>query len=225
MNTPSTIPTPEELRVKAAASLFDALSSACRDYAKAVRATLSEPGSPDNIEVTGVRQRQIIEIEGLAGRDGMKVAEISEAMGGYDVANTALTLRSLEKKGAVELVPGKTPQHWRLSEGFARRQRVWERDELILVLDRFVRTDGNLSQNDLEELVEELGAWALERGWRGRSVGSVTFKVENFRAIATDNAEGLPHVGVRDRQVYEELADMTDVLAIRAEQIRSSTAS
>jgi hypothetical protein len=213
--------------IRASATCADAISVAMQELAVGLRASLgSEPGeTPADVEIAGYRQRQIVEIEELGDREGMKVADISRALGGYDVANTSLTLRSLEKKGAVELVPGKTPQHWRLSETFATRQRVWDPEELILVLDRFVSRDGQTTQSDLEELRDDLSTWALNRGCRGRSAGSVAYKVENFRAIATDGAEGMPHVGRGDRQVWEEYSDVPDALRTKAEQIREQMAN
>jgi hypothetical protein len=176
-------------------------------------ATGSSPqAGVEPVEPTGMRQQQIIEIERLRDRAGMKVAEIAEALGGYDVANTHLALRSLEKKRVVELVPGVTPQHWRLTDEYMKGRNIWDREELILALDCFVQADTKPSEEQMRELQSDLTFWALARGQRPRSAASVAFKLANFLSIATDGAEGFEHVGRRDRDVYEEFGSRPDAL-------------
>ncbi|MEJ7784325.1 MAG: hypothetical protein WKF96_05925 [Solirubrobacteraceae bacterium] len=171
------------------------------------------------VEPTGMRQQQIIEIERVRDRAGMKVAEISEALGGYDVANTHLVLRSLEKKRVVELVPRVAPQHWRLTDEYMKGRNVWDREELILALDCFVRADMKPNEQQTRELHDDLMFWALARGQRPRSAASVAFKLANFLSIATDGAEGFHHVGRRDRDVYEEFGSRPDALRATAKSI------
>jgi hypothetical protein len=55
---------------------------------------------------------------------GIKTAEVAQAIGYTDVPNVYTTLRTLEKRGLVELVPGSQPQHWRLVARY--RERVAE---------------------------------------------------------------------------------------------------
>jgi len=211
-------PSPDDL-VTAVATLSDKLGLALREFATGLRQSTPASSGDEPAEPAGARQQQVLEIEGLANQEGMKVAEVAKALGGHDVANTHLTLRSLEKKGAVEMVPGKAPQHWRLTKSYAERRRVWEREELVLALDRYVRTASAYSQADIEELQSDLVFWALSQGKRGRSAGSIGYKLANFRAIATDGAEGFPHFGARDQQVYDEFIDHPDELHQEAEAI------
>ncbi len=76
---------------------------------------VAEPGRDHNL---GSRQRQIVELPGLATENGMKTGAIATAID-YEVPNTYSTLQALARAGIVEQVPDKEPQHWRL----ARRYR------------------------------------------------------------------------------------------------------
>jgi alkylated DNA nucleotide flippase Atl1 len=76
---------------------------------------LRDPGQDHNL---GVRQRQIVDVPGLADEGGVKTATIASSIG-YEVPNTYSTLQALVRQGIVEMVPDKEPQHWRL----ARRYR------------------------------------------------------------------------------------------------------
>jgi alkylated DNA nucleotide flippase Atl1 len=78
-------------------------------------AEVAEPARDHNL---GTRQRQIVELPGLATEDGMKTASIATSID-YEVPNTYSTLQALARAGIVEQVPDKEPQHWRL----ARRYR------------------------------------------------------------------------------------------------------
>jgi hypothetical protein len=46
---------------------------------------------------------------------GLKTATIDKLMENPDSPNTHIALRRLEEMGLVELVPGRVPQHWRLT--------------------------------------------------------------------------------------------------------------
>lgn len=76
---------------------------------------VAEPARDHNL---GSRQRQIVELPGLATEDGMKTASIATSID-YEVPNTYSTLQALARAGIVEQVADKEPQHWRL----ARRYR------------------------------------------------------------------------------------------------------
>lgn len=69
--------------------------------------------SPERL-VIGKRQQAIVAVAGLREEDGLKTAEIAQAIGASDVPNVYLAMRALEKRGLVELVPNRNPQHWRL---------------------------------------------------------------------------------------------------------------
>lgn len=77
-------------------------------------------------EGRGQRQRQILELPGLAGEGGMKTADIAGAIG-YEVPNTHSTLQALERNGLVELVPGVSPQTWRLAQRYRTNAPVFKR--------------------------------------------------------------------------------------------------
>jgi hypothetical protein len=205
------------------ATLADKVGAALREFAAAALGGVSPDGSDqaraEPTRLSGRRQQEIVEVEQLAAQDGLKVAEISKALGGYDVANTHLALRSLEKKGAVEMVPESAPQRWRLTAPYMDRRRVWDREELILALDCYVRNGGEVAQAEIEELRRDLSFWALERHECGRSTGSVGYKLANFRAIDTNYTEGFPHVGRRDTEVYDEFATKPEALRQAASEI------
>lgn len=69
-------------------------------------------------EGRGARQQKILALPGLADEPGMKTSEINDAIGYGDVPNTYNTLQALQRQGIVELVPGATPQRWRLTERY-----------------------------------------------------------------------------------------------------------
>jgi alkylated DNA nucleotide flippase Atl1 len=73
----------------------------------------TEPASPPTEEVTGSRQKQIVEIPDLLTEEGLKTADIAAAID-YEVPNTYMTLQGLANRGIVEQIPGATPQRWRL---------------------------------------------------------------------------------------------------------------
>lgn len=79
----------------------------------------AEPPHPADEHALGKRQRQIVEVPGLAAEEGMKTAEVAAAVH-YDVPNTYTTLQALARSQVVEQVPGSAPQRWRL----ARRYRA-----------------------------------------------------------------------------------------------------
>ncbi len=78
---------------------------------------LAAAAPPESL-VNGPRQKAIVALPELRHNDGLKTAAVAVAIGNKDVPNVQLTLRSLEKRGLVELVPGRTPQHWRLVERY-----------------------------------------------------------------------------------------------------------
>lgn len=77
-----------------------------------------ETAAPEAEHILGKRQRQIVDLPGLADDAGLRTAEIAAEID-YQVPNTYTTLQALARSGIVELVPQKEPQHWRL----ARRYR------------------------------------------------------------------------------------------------------
>jgi len=74
----------------------------------------------------GQRQQQILGVPGLATEDGMKTADVAIAID-YDGPNTHTSLQALHKAGLVELVPGATPQRWRLAARYRTTSVVFMR--------------------------------------------------------------------------------------------------
>jgi uncharacterized protein len=85
-------------------------------------AAAEQPPHPWEEHALGRRQRQIVELPGMAGHEGMKTAEIAAAID-YELPNTYSALQALARSQVVEQVPAKEPQHWRL----ARRYRIGSR--------------------------------------------------------------------------------------------------
>lgn len=74
----------------------------------------------------GQRQQQILELPGIAAEDGMKTSDVASEIA-YEVPNTHSTLQALERNGMVELVPGATPQKWRLAPRYRNTAPVFKR--------------------------------------------------------------------------------------------------
>jgi hypothetical protein len=74
----------------------------------------------------GQRQQQILELSGLTAEEGLKTSDIAAGIS-YDVANTYTTLQTLERSGLVEMVPGATPQRWRLTSRYRTTSAVFMR--------------------------------------------------------------------------------------------------
>jgi alkylated DNA nucleotide flippase Atl1 len=104
-----------------------ALDKFADDYEAAAGAT--EVAVTEEVVVPvarGERQRQILDLEGLATEGGMKTADIAGAIG-YEVPNTHSTMQALERNGLVELVPHATPQTWRLAPRYRNNAPVFKR--------------------------------------------------------------------------------------------------
>ncbi len=74
----------------------------------------------------GQRQQQILELPGLGTEQGLKTAEVAGGIH-YEVPNTYSTLQALERAGIVEMVPGVTPQTWRLAPRYRTTSAVFKR--------------------------------------------------------------------------------------------------
>lgn len=110
----------------ATATLARSIARALGDFAEAIESAsgdvpivnheeVPDPATEHNL---GKRQRQIVQVPGLAAEGGLRTSEIATHID-YEVPNTYSTLQALSRQGIVELVPDKEPQHWRL----ARRYR------------------------------------------------------------------------------------------------------
>ncbi len=93
-----------------------ALAQLARDVGTAlVRfAAALEAGLPvDDVRAgLGPRQRQILDLPGLAGPEGLSTRQVADAID-YRVPGTTAALHRLAELGLLEQVPDIRPAHWR----------------------------------------------------------------------------------------------------------------
>ena len=115
--------------------LAKSLAAVLHEFAKAadqldaVVDDLTVTGQPPRAadeHALGERQRQLIEVPGLAIEEGVKTADIAASIG-YEVPNTYTVLEALARHQVVEQVPGKEPQHWRLVRRYRTGARAFAR--------------------------------------------------------------------------------------------------
>lgn len=115
-------------------ALVRAVAVALQTFASASEAPEPESQEPDEVRpprpsdehALGKRQRQIVEVPGLATEDGMKTADLAAAID-YEVPNTYTALQALARAQVVEQVPDKEPQHWRLARRYRRTSQAYAR--------------------------------------------------------------------------------------------------
>jgi alkylated DNA nucleotide flippase Atl1 len=114
---------------KLARSVGDALLTFAADI-EAATAAIPDSAADEQVELVpegrGQRQKQILDLPQLAGEAGMKTADIAGAIA-YEVPNTHSTMQTLQRNGLVELVPGVTPQTWRLAQRYRTNAPVFKR--------------------------------------------------------------------------------------------------
>ena len=71
----------------------------------------------DDLEL-GSLQAAIVRAPGMASEHGVKPRAITEHLERGDEPNVRTTLQALAKRGITELVPGSSPQRWRLTAAF-----------------------------------------------------------------------------------------------------------
>jgi alkylated DNA nucleotide flippase Atl1 len=105
------------------AKLARAWAAALSEFADEVLAEAStagvvvqgDEGPADPLQqYLGPRQREIVQLPGLASEAGMTTGEVGREIG-YDQPNVYLTLQSLSRRGIVERVPGSAPHRYRLA--------------------------------------------------------------------------------------------------------------
>jgi alkylated DNA nucleotide flippase Atl1 len=106
------MPATNEPLVKLASRIAEALQDFVRESTLDLDLGPHESGEVGGTPL-GPRQQQAFDLLRSATEDGLKTSQLADAMGGYDVPNAYLTLRSLENRGLVELIPGSRPQRWR----------------------------------------------------------------------------------------------------------------
>jgi alkylated DNA nucleotide flippase Atl1 len=117
-------------RATAVVKLARTISEALLTFAGDLEAATGVPDiAVDNIDIAvgrGQRQQQILEVPGLAAEAGLKTAEVAAEIN-YEVPNTHGTLQALERGGLVEMIPGATPQRWRLAARYRTTGPVFMR--------------------------------------------------------------------------------------------------
>jgi hypothetical protein len=68
----------------------------------------------------GSLQRQVAEAPGMDSEDGVSPRQIAQHLDRGDEPNIRTALAAMQKRGVAELVPGKTPQYWRLTALYRR---------------------------------------------------------------------------------------------------------
>ena len=63
----------------------------------------------------GSLQRQVATASGMDADEGVSPRQIARQLDRDDEPNIRTALTAMQKRGVAELVPGKTPQHWRLT--------------------------------------------------------------------------------------------------------------
>lgn len=89
---------------------------------------------------------------------------------------------------------------------------IWNRDELIVVLDVYLNDEFVLDSSD--PLVKELADLI------GRTPGSVVLRLSNYRHLDPNGSQGMSNVGENAREVWEEYYRNEEQLAIEATQAR-----
>jgi predicted enzyme related to lactoylglutathione lyase len=148
---------PESQRVlvaalKAALERFsDVLASSSSTPLEEVVAQAPRPADEHTL---GKRQLQIVELPALGTEDGLKTADIANAVG-YELPNTYSTLQALTRNQVVEQVPGKEPQHWRLvhryraaSQTYARAAELVQPGEWTTATDLSIAIRGDIRATD-----------------------------------------------------------------------------
>jgi len=119
---------PSAALAKFARSAASALLTLAEDL-EAAAAVLPDLPTNEDVEVPvgrGQRQQQILELPGLATEEGVKTSDVAGEIS-YEVPNTHSTLQALERAGLVEMVPGVSPQRWRLAPRYRANSTVFKR--------------------------------------------------------------------------------------------------
>ena len=117
----------------------------------------------------------------------------------------------------------------------ASRKSKWLSDEVILVLDLFMRAprysfgfQGSVQQHEIEEMSALLRAIPIEQHLasdpRFRSAGAVSRKIGNFAALDSPGA-GLAHYSKMDKELFDYWVSRQGDLADAALAIRREIAS
>ena len=71
----------------------------------------------DELEL-GPLQAAVVRAPGMTSEEGVKPRAITDYLERGDEPNVRMTLQALARRGITELVPGSSPQRWRLTPAF-----------------------------------------------------------------------------------------------------------
>lgn len=99
------------------ARFLRAVSAAALELAQQLEAETLPAQARLSIEEAklGSLQRQIATASGMDTDEGVSPRQIAQQLDRGDEPNIRTALTAMQKRGVAELVPGKTPQHWRLT--------------------------------------------------------------------------------------------------------------
>lgn len=113
--------TPEAaISQRALARFFRTLGSAALDLAHELESESRHEDEWKSIESAdlGSLQRQVAGAPGMDSDAGTSPRQITQHLGRSDEPNIRTALAAMQKRGFVELVPGATPQRWRLARPY-----------------------------------------------------------------------------------------------------------
>ncbi len=109
---------PHQVLVRFLRQLSDLAATAARELEVGGPIALAQRGASLADLELGSLQAAIVRVPGMAEEDGVKPRAIAEYLERGDEPNVRMALQALAKRGVTELVPGSSPQRWRLSEVF-----------------------------------------------------------------------------------------------------------
>lgn len=109
---------PHQMLIRFLRQLSDLAATAARELEMGGGAAQAQRGASLADVQLGSLQAAIVRAPGMADEDGVKPRAIAEYLERGDEPNVRMALQALAKRGVTELVPGSSPQRWRLSEAF-----------------------------------------------------------------------------------------------------------
>lgn len=119
MNNDSTINSvpANEVLVRFLRQLSDLAATAALEIELGTRARPQLTSTLDELEL-GTLQAAVVRAPGMTSEEGVKPRAITDYLERGDEPNVRMTLQALARRGITELVPGSSPQRWRLVPAF-----------------------------------------------------------------------------------------------------------
>jgi len=113
----TTITPPNVVLVRFLRQLSDLAATAALEIELGASARPRLTSTLDELEL-GTLQAAVVRAPGMTSEEGVKPRVITDYLERGDEPNVRMTLQALAKRGITELVPGSSPQRWRLTPGF-----------------------------------------------------------------------------------------------------------